>query len=138
MLKWISTEPTVTRISLTEAPSDFLVTRLMRCGRTVWLQLRGALNWRTADQLRHALENCVSEPCRRVVLDLTEVEYVGGDVLHLLVETHERLALEGVELRLVAPDGSRCARSVALTGLDVVIPTFSGAIAAWRHRHGRG
>lgn len=138
MLDWISTESAGGRIALAERPCDFLMTRLLRCGRTAWLRLRGVLNWRTASEFRRQLENGVSEPCRRIVVDLTGVEYVGGDVLHVLVDLHERLSMEGVELRLVAPEGSRCARSMALAGLDAVIPIFSDPTIAWRHRHGRG
>jgi anti-anti-sigma factor len=72
-----------------------------------------------------------------VVVDLSAVEYVGGDMLRALYDLHEQLAHAGTELRLVAPAGSRCARSVALTGLDAIIPTFADATHAWRHRHGR-
>jgi anti-anti-sigma factor len=73
-----------------------------------------------------------------VVVDLSDVEYVGGDILRVFADLHEQLSLSGTELRLIAPAGSRCARSVALTGLDAIIPTFSSATHAWRHRHGHG
>jgi anti-anti-sigma factor len=111
-----------------------LVTRLLRCGRTVSLQLRGVLNWRTAAQFRQDVAVGLTGPCRRVVLDLTGVEYVGGDVLRVLVDLHEQLSARGIELRLVIPEGSRCARSVALTGLDRRIPTYRRPEQAWHHR----
>jgi anti-anti-sigma factor len=110
-----------------------LGTRLLRCGRTAWLQLHGVLNWRTADQFQRGVEAGLSCPCRRVVMDLTGVEYVGGDVLRTLMNWYEQLTALGIELRLVVSAGSRCARSLALSGLDRVIPTFTRPDQAWQH-----
>jgi Arrestin (or S-antigen), N-terminal domain len=49
------------------------------------------------------------------------------------VRVYQLIAL-GIELRLVVCVGSRCARSLALTGLDRMIPTFPGPRQAWKHR----
>jgi anti-anti-sigma factor len=136
MLDWIATDAPPTRGWLVE--EDFLTARRERCGRTTWLKLRGVLNWRTADRFREELDDALAVPCRRVVVDLSDVEYVGGDILRVFADLHEQLSLSGTELRLIAPAGSRCARSVALTGLDAIIPTFSSATHAWRHRRGHG
>jgi anti-anti-sigma factor len=111
-----------------------LGTRLLRCGRTAWLQLHGVLNWRTADQFQRGVEAGLSCPCRRVVMDLTGVEYVGGDILRTLMNWHEQFIALEIELRLVVSAGSRCARSLALTGLDRVIPTFTRPDQAWQHQ----
>jgi anti-anti-sigma factor len=105
----------------------------LRCGRTVWLQLRGILNWRTADQFRESAEAWSAGSCRRLIIDLTGTDYVGGNGLHALIDLQERLTERGIELRVVAPDGSRCARSFALAQLDTVIRTFTGLARAWRH-----
>jgi anti-anti-sigma factor len=114
-----------------------LGTRFVRCGRTAWLQLHGVLNWRTADQFQRGVEAGLSGSCRRVVMDLTGVDYVGGDILRTLMGWSEQLTALGIELRLVVGAGSRCARSLALSGLDRVIPTFTRPRQAWRHRcHG--
>jgi len=133
MLDWIATGSGSPRGWLGE---DSLTARRERCGRTTWLKLYGVLNWRTAERFREEVEGALLVPCRRVVVDLSEVEYVGGDILRALYDLHEQLSLMGTELRLVVPEGSRCARSVALTGLDSIIPTFPDATHAWRHRHG--
>jgi anti-anti-sigma factor len=114
-----------------------LVTRLLRCGRTVSLQLWGVLDWRTAPQFSREVAHGLTGTCRRVVVDLTRVEYVGGDVLHGLVDLHAQLSASDIELRLVVPEGSRCARSVALTGLDRQIPTYHHPDEAWQHRPAR-
>jgi anti-anti-sigma factor len=136
MLDWIATEPAPLRGW--PAQEDVLTARRERCGRTTWIKLRGALNWRTADRFREELDQALAVPCRRVVVDLTGVEHIGGDILRTLADLHEQLSLMGTELRLVVAAGSRCARSVALTGLDAIIPTFPDATHAWRHRHGHG
>lgn len=138
MLDWISSSSNASSGWPTDNTSDCLIVRRERCGRTTWLKLRGALNWRTAEIFRAALADALLVPCRRVVVDLSGVDYVGGDILRTLYDLNEQLTLEGTELRLVAPEGSRCARSVALTGLDSIIPTFPDATHAWRHRHGHG
>jgi anti-anti-sigma factor len=100
----------------------------------VSLQLRGVLNWRTAAQFRRDVGVGVAGPCRRVVLDLSGVEYVGGDILRELLDLHAQLLALGIELRLVVPEGNRCARTMALTGLDRRLSIFSRAVEAWHHR----
>jgi anti-anti-sigma factor len=138
MLDWIATGSGSPGGWLGEEPHNYLTARRERCGRTTWLKLYGVLNWRTAEQFREEMDEALLVPCRRVVVDLSEVAYVGGDILRALCDLHEQLALMGTELRMVVPEGSRCARSVALTGLDSIIPTFHDATHAWRHRHGHG
>jgi anti-anti-sigma factor len=108
--------------------------RVLRCGRTVWLQLGGVLNWRTAREFRQGVAAALAGPCRRLVIDLTGVEYVGGNGLRALQEIHDQLSATGTELRLVVPEGSRCARSMALTGLDATLLTFAHPEQAWRWR----
>jgi anti-anti-sigma factor len=111
-----------------------LGTSLFSCGRTAWLRLRGVLSWRTADQFRCDVEAVLAPPCRRLVVDLTGIDYVGGDILRALVRWQEQLRTKGIDLRLVVTSGSRCARSMTLGGLQAVIPIFTCPSAAWRHR----
>jgi anti-anti-sigma factor len=123
-----------TRTSSAGFASGLLVTRLLRCGRTLSLQLRGVLNWRTAAKFRHDVGAGLVGPYRRVVLDLSGIEYVGGDILRELLDLHGQLSALGVELRLVVPEGNRCARSMALTGLDRRLAIFARPEEAWQHR----
>jgi anti-anti-sigma factor len=111
-----------------------LGTRLLRCGRTLWLELHGVLNWRTTELFWQHFRAGLARPCRRVVVDLTGIAYVGGDGLRALMILQEQLVARGVELRLVVPEGSRCARTIALAKLHNVLPTFSQPSRAWRHR----
>jgi anti-anti-sigma factor len=111
-----------------------LGTRLMQCGRTLWLELQGVLNWCTTDLFRRHVSEGLVHPCRRVVADLTRVEYVGGNGLRALLTPQEELAARNVELRLVVPEGSRCARTLAMAKLDGVLQTFAHPARAWQHR----
>jgi hypothetical protein len=105
-----------------------------RCGWTLWLRLRGVLSWCTADPFRRDVEAGRVRPCCRPVMDLTQIEDGGGDMLRALVGWQEHLTTRGIERRLVVSRGSRCARSVALGGLEAVIPIFTLPSAAWQHR----
>lgn len=111
-----------------------LGTRLLWFGRTLWIELHGVLNWHTTDLFRQHIQAGLVRPCRRVVADLTDLEYVGGDGLHALIKLQKELAARGVELRLVVPEGSRCARTFALAKLQGVLHTFARPVGAWRHR----
>jgi anti-anti-sigma factor len=111
-----------------------LGTRLLWFGRTLWIELHGVLNCHTTHLFRQHMEWGLVRPCRRVVADLRDVEYIGGDGLRALIKLQEELASRGVELRLVVPEGSRCARTIALAKLQGVLRTFTRPVAAWRHR----
>jgi anti-anti-sigma factor len=111
-----------------------LGTRLLWFGRTLWIELHGVLNWCTADLFRQHLQLGMVRPCRRVVADLTDLEYVGGNGLHALLKLQEELAARGVELRLAVPEGSSCARTIALAKLQGVLRTFAQPAGAWRYR----
>jgi anti-anti-sigma factor len=111
-----------------------LGTRLLRCGRTLWLELQGVLNWCTTELFRQHLSASPVGPCRRVVADLSHLEYVGGNGLKALLRLQDELAAQDIELRLVVPEGSRCARTLALAKLDGILHTFAHPAPAWRHR----
>jgi anti-anti-sigma factor len=111
-----------------------LSTRILACGRTLWLELRGVLNWRTTDLFRLHIRAALACPCRRVIVDLTGLDYIGGNGLRALVMLQEELAEQDIELRLVAPAGSRCARTIILARLHGVLTTFAQPSQAWRHR----
>jgi anti-anti-sigma factor len=117
-----------------EAVPTVLRTRAVRCGRTLWLQLHGVLNWRTTEAFWRDVRACLAQPCRRLVVDLSGVEYVGGDGLLTLTRLQEALDAWGIELRLVVPTGGRCARTISLARLHGVLPTFPHPARAWRHR----
>jgi anti-anti-sigma regulatory factor len=128
----------------TLACPDVLTVRFWRCGRTLWLRGYGGLNWRTASVLQTQIETGLAASIggpegsiRRLVLDLTSCDHVGGDILRTLLELSKRLTARGIEFCLVASEGSRCARSILLSGLHTQIPTFAHPDALWRHGSGR-
>jgi anti-anti-sigma factor len=121
-----------------DATPVVLGTRLLRCGRTLWVELQGVLNWRTTDSFWQHLDAALTRPCRRIVLDLTHVEYVGGNGLRALSKLQEDLGARGIEFRIVVPEGSRCARTIAMARLHGLLPTFAHPSHAWRHRNRTG
>jgi anti-anti-sigma regulatory factor len=121
------------RLSMT-TPPVVLGTRLLQCGRTLWLELQGVLNWCTTDMFRLHVGEGLGRPCRRVIADLTRLDYVGGNGLHALMRLQDQLASKNVELLLVVPEGSPCARTLALARLNGVLHTFANPARAWRHR----
>lgn len=115
-------------------PAVVLGTRMLRCGRTLWLELQGVLNWCTAETFRQHVSAGLTRPFRRVVADLTRIDYVGGNGLHALMRLKEQLAARNIELLLVVPEGSRCARTFAAAKLGGALRTFASPARAWRHR----
>jgi anti-anti-sigma factor len=115
-------------------PKVTLDVRQRQCGRTLWLGLQGILNCYTTDVLREHVRADRIRSCRRVVADLTRLEYVGGNGLHALLKLRDELAARGIELRLVVLQGGRCARTLALAKLDGLLATFTQHARAWRQR----
>ena len=59
------------------------------------------------------------------VMDMTRTRLCATAGLNVLVRAHKRALAEGGELRLVTPAGP-LRRVLAVTGLDRLIPTFTG------------
>lgn len=87
-----------------------------RAGGAVVVRLAGELDLYNAGELREALaEVCAEEP-ERVVVDLTEVEFVDSTALGVLIEARARLANK--RAFLLAGAGRETARALQVSGLD--------------------
>ena len=81
----------------------------------VVVSLAGELDLYNAEELRNALGEATSSAPRRVVIDMTEVEFIDSTALGVLVEARSRLGPE--TFRLAAPQlGTR--RTLQVSGLD--------------------
>jgi anti-anti-sigma factor len=106
------------------ARSEMLVVDVeWRDGATV-VQLRQELDLATVDVLRATLEGLGA--CRNLVLDMRGLSFIDSSGLHLLVELHQRSALDGFELRLVAPPAP-VDTPIRLCGLDEHLPFVSAS-----------
>lgn len=90
----------------TEQPSDGLVV----------VVVHGEVDIRTAPELRDCLGQIIDDGASRVVLDLSDVEFVDSTALSVMVGAHKRLAKQGSPLSVVA-GGDAVRRVLSVTGL---------------------
>ncbi len=84
------------------------------------LVLWGELDDATCGILDRALQQQVGAGSRHVVLDLTDLDFIGAAGLHVLVETDRRLRCRSARLTLRGP-GAFVRRLLALTGLSPLV-----------------
>jgi len=85
----------------------------------VVVRLGGELDLYNAEAIRDALVGVIAEAPRRLVVDMTDVEFVDSTVLGVLVEAHSRLGQD--TLRLAAPQ-LEARRALQVSGLDRHLP----------------
>lgn len=92
------------------------VARVEENGRAIVVRLAGELDLYNADEVRAALtEACLRQP-ERVVVDLSEVEFMDSTSLGVLIEAKRRLARSDA-FALAAP-GLEARRALETSGLD--------------------
>ncbi len=79
----------------------------------------------TAGELRGMLAVCAARG-HTTVVDLTGTQFCDSAGLTVLVRAHKQALAAGGELRVVLPAGGPVPRIFTLTGLDRVIPHFTG------------
>jgi anti-sigma B factor antagonist len=94
--------------------------RVHRGPQRALVQVCGEVDMVTADQLRAALHRLREQGCRTVELDLSGVTFLAAAGLSVLVEHDRGLRAAAGRLLVVRPS-RRCARMLALTGLDQVL-----------------
>jgi anti-sigma B factor antagonist len=97
----------------------------------VVIRLVGELDLYNAPQVRVALLELCSEQPERLVVDLSEVDFVDSTALGVLIEA--RLKLENRRAFLLAAPGLETHRALAISGLDqhlAVHETVDSALAA--------
>jgi len=80
------------------------------------VQLGGELDLYNADRLKEALAEVAAKSPARVVVDLTEVDFMDSTALGALIEARTRLA-DGSGFLLAAP-GVETRRALQISGLD--------------------
>jgi anti-anti-sigma factor len=86
--------------------------------------LAGELDHAETAVARHMLEPALTEPCAMVVIDLTELEFIGVKGIHLLYEL-ARARPDKESLRLLPSRHVGVNRVLRLTGVEAVIPTVA-------------
>jgi anti-sigma B factor antagonist len=85
-----------------------------------------------ADALRAALVQAAGDGHRRFVVDMTRTRFCDSAGLHTLLAAHRRAVAEDRQLLLVV-SGDAVPRILALTGIDQIIPSFTGLDEAIGH-----
>jgi anti-sigma B factor antagonist len=79
-----------------------------------------------ADWLRAVLLEAASRGQVTLVVDMTDTQFCDSAGVSVLVRVHKQALVEGGELRLVLPASGSVPRIITVTGLDGVIPHFTG------------
>lgn len=93
-------------------------------GSTCTVALTGELDLANTDELSAELEraeNIGATPCR-IVLDMTELEFIDSTGISILVAMHRRLNSDGDRFKLVRSEAMAVCRALTLTGLEESIP----------------
>lgn len=99
-------------------------------GGTVVVILHGQLDLRTVQQARDVLALHVTAGVRRIVVDLSCLQFMGMTGARALLDTQALLLAQGGSMALARPQ-RLVARVLQLTGADQYIPvydTISGAV----------
>jgi anti-anti-sigma factor len=98
--------------------TDQLATmRLERSEGPLVICLSGEIDLSNADQVHRDLETTI-QGCPRVILDLTELEYVDSQGLRLIRQICTKARRDGIELTLVAPPGSASRQVLDMARMD--------------------
>lgn len=103
---------------------------------SVVIRVSGDVDAHTTPRLRELVSQRLASAAEMLVLDLTEVGFLGVDGLELLMQAQRRAENSAISLRLVT--GPACVRrALAAAGLTGVLSTFSTLRAATSDLSGR-
>jgi anti-sigma B factor antagonist len=89
---------------------------------TVVVTVRGELDLCTAPRLSDLLSCRLRGTIRRLVVDLSEVDFLGAAGLSVLTKAYLQSQHQGVRLGVVTGDRRAVLRSLTVTGLDRELP----------------
>src|SRR5437588_6868778 len=82
------------------------------------VRLRGELEDESATEAKAALEQALQQRPTSLVIDLSELEFMGSTGIWLMVEAHRRCVAAGIELRLEGKRQPAVAHALALSGVE--------------------
>jgi anti-anti-sigma factor len=85
----------------------------------VVLRLGGELDLYNADDIRTALSGAIDGGAERIVVDMSDVEFVDSTALGVLIEARSKLGHDGV---LLAAPQAETRRTLEVSGLDRHLP----------------
>ena len=87
------------------------------------VSVAGEIDLATAPVLQDALDGVLTVYPTALIIDLSEVEFLGSAGLQILAATHDKLK-DSTRLAVVA-DGPATSRPIQLTGLNEIFTLFS-------------
>jgi anti-anti-sigma factor len=100
-------------------PRAHPVVAVDRRGAAVIVQLAGELDLYNADAIRAALGQAIDDGVDRVVIEMSQVEFIDSTALGVLIETHSKL---GRGRLLLATPQLETRRALEVSGLDRHLP----------------
>ncbi|MGV0642249.1 STAS domain-containing protein [Mycolicibacterium sp. XJ2546] len=89
----------------------------------------GDLDMLTAPQLKSAVEAALAKDPAGLIVDLTQVDFLGSAGMQVLMEAHNQV--EGTEIRFaVVAEGPATSRPLKITGIADLIAMYSTVEAA--------
>lgn len=113
-----------------EVRAGTLSIRTHRNGSTCTVALAGELDLANTDEFSDELgraENGGGAPCR-IVVDMTELEFIDSTGISILVAAHRRLNADDDRFLLIASQAMAVRRILTLTGLDEAIPLMDSSV----------
>ena len=107
-----------------------------RIGELVLARVRGEIDASNAAWIGARLRMLLTNRSDALAVDLSGTTYLDSAGIALMFALAAELRLHQQELRLVVAGGSAIARMVALTGLDLTVPTYPSLEAALAHAGG--
>ncbi|HZQ82676.1 MAG TPA: STAS domain-containing protein [Gaiellaceae bacterium] len=95
------------------------VRRVETIGGSIVLRLAGELDLYNAEEVRGALTEAIGSSPDRIVVDMSEVEFVDSTALGVLIEARSKLGRDG--LALASPQ-LETRRTLQVSGLDRHLP----------------
>jgi len=120
------TNPDDTHAGGLHLADDDCVVDVTRDDGVTRIVMEGDVDLRTVGRLRPFVEDECRSGARKIVIDLSAVEFVDSHGLQLLAETHRRLASEERTLALVPPRDTVW-RPFVVTGLDTILNIENGS-----------
>jgi anti-anti-sigma factor len=99
----------------------------------IFIAPEGELDAARVGEFRLALCAAAAELGDRVVVDLSQLEFIDSGGMGALIETHNLLRREHRELAVIAPGGTAVAGLLNLSGLHTRLPTYESREAATKH-----
>ncbi|GAA5115333.1 STAS domain-containing protein [Pseudonocardia adelaidensis] len=113
-----------------------LIVSSRRAGDAAVVVVDGELDMLSAPQLQPEVERSLAEGIRRLVLDLTEVRFLGSSGLKVLLDVRDLAAARGLRLHVAVGDNRHVIRPLQIVELDTVLPLCGSVDEALQERGG--